>query len=1361
MILLQLLLVCVAHAEPVDFASAKIVVAADASDMEVFAAREVSRYFRLICGTESPVMRDAGDSPAVFVGVSPEALPRDADGQAYLLRVVSADPPRLRILGRTPVAVQYGVYSLLEKLGVGFYLGGDAIPEQRASILLPSDLNEMGTPIFKIRGSLPWYNFLNSPTTWDLEDYRVFFDQMAKMKMNFVGFHSYDSEPFCAYPENGQWRMGAPAATSMTYGWGTIRHLETKDFGFGTGACFPYDVFGSRSAALATQPKEPTPEGALFPLRTVQDDAIIRAQCVLAQGLQYAKWRGVKVCLGFELVGDPTNPEQRRIEEARIRHTLATYPMLDYVWFWQSEGLGGGSNPAGMDTPLDLIVQRYRPTFEYLGNEKRIAEAARVAAWTQFAYGVVKRLRPDIGVGVSGWGGDRWMRFSDFYVGLDKVLPEDLVFAALDNIDPSWEPNVSAAYGQLSPTREKWPIPWFSSDGGGARRDQWGPQCNVKPFTSLVRDAQAKGCQGILGIHWETRGVEEVAAYVAQFAWNPNLTYEQFYEDFARKCYGEKHGPEMAQVHMRLEALGPRWTGSHGQVECGGFQWFSDAERPKLENLSLLKNIEGRVAAIESDCEAGQARRHLERLRYLRATIRFLLAFDEAALKLTPGGSTEALVTQAEQAKQAGNAAEAERLANQAVQELRATTLGEAMQAYRARLTTQGDCGNLATINTKAYGAFLGLWERAEAALGKDVPLPTVEAGAPVIIMRYPPTARPASGPWEVRAQVISARPLTSVVLRWRGGDGQWGEEPMQRVGKGNTYVASLHKAVLEPLQKAFSETAVKKALKAGRVPWEGLVEPGPSRDVVEYTILATNDARQRAVAPVGAPEATFSCSMLPAPLCTSYGPYFHAGMSMVSWPADPEAPAFLRWTILSPVEYEPTRVLATIGATKLDVEGTYHLAGWPLPQGLAAGGPFDVKYLAGTRAFVQVSQFQDDSWGRAPGRSSVRFAPPDPPAAPSSAKAETAGPYLARVTWDPVAGAETYELHRSAEPNFTPSDRTRVAEWPWTVYDDVGLTSNTTHEWAVVAVNDAGMRSGFTRTYGLFIPDQPLAKPPTGLVATPGPGRITLTWQPSPDRVSGYAVFMRPEAGGGWERVSGAEPLKGEAFVVGGLPDTNPRLFAVRSIDRGGRDGEASAETHGAARPIPVDPVLSIAFDSPKAETGQQGTLGGKATIHDGILDTRQGGWIAFPKEEMLQLAGPLSLEFRINLDQVKGIPVMVSFGHWEGLGYWMQLIGGRIRWYLPVQRFLDAGSTPTGGWHHLCGTYDGRFSRLYMDGKEVGAREVGPVDLTPWPGEFRIGMYSDIDEQFQTHAQFDAVRVYQRALSAEEVAKAAEGRG
>ena len=64
-------------------------------------------------------------------------------------------------------------------------------------------------------------------------------------------------------------------------------------------------------------------------------------------------------------------------------------------------------------------------------------------------------------------------------------------------------------------------------------------------------------------------------------------------------------------------------------------------------------------------------------------------------------------------------------------------------------------------------------------------------------------------------------------------------------------------------------------------------------------------------------------------------------------------------------------------------------------------------------------------------------------------------------------------------------------------------------------------------------------------------------------------------------------------------------------------------------------------------------------------------------------------------------------------------------------------------------------------MDGRQVGSQDVGQVDLGPWPGEFRIGMYSDIEEQFQTLAQFDDVRVYQRTLTAEEVAERARSRG
>ena len=178
------------------------------------------------------------------LSLSPEAV----GDQGYQLKRLTVGTRQLVIVAaREPVGVLYGVYGLLEQLGFGFYLGGDTFPPRGTPLVIPADLDQVCRPVFGIRGSLPWYNFLDSPTTWDLEDYKFFFQQMAKQRFNFVGFHTYDSEPFVPYEWNGQLADAAPVASSLTYGWGAIRGLATKDFGFGTGDYFDRDPFASRS----------------------------------------------------------------------------------------------------------------------------------------------------------------------------------------------------------------------------------------------------------------------------------------------------------------------------------------------------------------------------------------------------------------------------------------------------------------------------------------------------------------------------------------------------------------------------------------------------------------------------------------------------------------------------------------------------------------------------------------------------------------------------------------------------------------------------------------------------------------------------------------------------------------------------------------------------------------------------------------------------------------------------------------------------------------------------------------------------------------------------------------------------------
>ncbi|MCZ7637316.1 MAG: LamG domain-containing protein [Verrucomicrobia bacterium] len=205
--------------------------------------------------------------------------------------------------------------------------------------------------------------------------------------------------------------------------------------------------------------------------------------------------------------------------------------------------------------------------------------------------------------------------------------------------------------------------------------------------------------------------------------------------------------------------------------------------------------------------------------------------------------------------------------------------------------------------------------------------------------------------------------------------------------------------------------------------------------------------------------------------------------------------------------------------------------------------------------------------------------------------------------------------------------------------------------------------------------------------------------------------------------------------------------------MDRAKRHGAPSQPVEAAALPVPHDPVFRTDFSSLKAATGQEGRLVGRAVLDDQALDTRQGGWIAYPGEELFQAGAPLTVAMRVNLDRIEGIPVLISFGHWEGPGWWIQLIGGQIRFYLPVQKILDAGALPLGGWHHLAATYDGTTSRLFVDGVEVGHRDVGPVDTRPWPGELRIGMYSDDAAMYQPLGRIDDVTIWRRALPAAEI--------
>lgn len=678
------------------------------------ATEDLRRYLAQATGhmprLSTPTLWSRSDAPAVRLEISPR-IP-GVGPQGYMIR---RDLRGARVMARTAEGLVNGVYGLLRELGFGFYLGSEAIPA-RLPDRLPRDC-VTANPALTVRGVLPWYNFLNSPTTWDPIDHRALIDQLIRGGANFVGFHTYDSEPFGAFSAKGRMTLGARLLNTASPIWGTTPQ-PTSRFGFGTDRLFADPHFGARTSLDVADP----------------DSAVRQEQAVLRDAFAYAHSRGVRTCLGFEITGDPTLPAERATFLKRIDHLMDAYPDIDYIWLWQAE-TGGATGWMG---PSSAALARYaafwRAAFARAvdrtrgdpgffqateeGKQARALEGARLALYALMAHRRMSARSRAPRLVISGWGGDDRILSAEYYAGLDSLLPSDVVFASLDHISP--RDRVDGVYHALSKTRERWPIPWLECDG-----DQWHPQPHVHTLEALARDLLRSGSQGFLGIHWRTRDVEEDFAYLTQYAWRPGLTAEAFFADYAHRCYGPSLAAPMAAIHSELDRLGYRWIGGWGQSECGSFAWSPSEPR----NVSALRAIRGKAAALLSGAGAAAPR-----LRHLISMMDWGLAWAEVERRAVAAAG---LLDRAQRPDASPD------LAKEAVALLDDRVIATAMRTYACRITTRGEYGVLATINGKAFAAWQALRGRALAACGASA------------------EASPA-GPWEPEPAVQMPRLLTS-----------------------------------------------------------------------------------------------------------------------------------------------------------------------------------------------------------------------------------------------------------------------------------------------------------------------------------------------------------------------------------------------------------------------------------------------------------------------------------------------------------------------------------------------------------------------------------------------------------------------
>lgn len=378
----------------------------------------------------------------------------------------------------------------------------------------------------------------------------------------------------------------------------------------------------------------------------------------------------------------------------------------------------------------------------------------------------------------------------------------------------------------------------------------------------------------------------------------------------------------------------------------------------------------------------------------------------------------------------------------------------------------------------------------------------------------------------------------------------------------------------------------------------------------------------------------------------------------------------------------------------------------------------------------------------------------PDPLPPPTAALGPDA---VVELAWERSArtiGLE-FEIHRSDKENFTPDAKTFLQAT--TLYNYVDRLPPAGRLYYAIVFVSGKERSRPTYAAVDVSPPPPPAAP-TALKALPGSCAVRLAWQ-GPRPGLSYNVYRAKEGVAEFAKLN-STPVRQSAYSDATAANGVPYRYVVRAVSLRGAESGPS-EPVVASATIIEQPVFSVPF----AQDAKAVLLGGQTVegnlvgtqVAAGSLDLGKGGHAAFAHRGEFDLAQPLSLELWLRSEAGGSMPVCVSCGVWNQAGWFLQRIGAGWRWHVGGVD-CDGGKPADGRWTHLVGIYDGQTLRLYQDGALV-AEQVGAMSTAAFAGELLIGQYSGSPgEPYQVRGRIAGVKLYHRALSADEIARAAK---
>ncbi len=758
-----------------------------ASQLETLAAKEIRRYLYLTTGELLEIRNsDAGTQQTIILKVDDQL-----DTQQYRLKTLDN---QLVISGGSDHGLLYGAYELAEQFGVRFYLHGDVIPDEKVAFKIPVlDIDE--TPLFNLRGIQPFHDFPEGPDWWNEYDYKAVIAQLLKMKMNFIGFHTYPenkdwngngyrpAEPLVwigkepDVDQHGNVKIAYPTAhfytNDSTWGYGVAR---TSEFSMGAGQIFESDIFG----ADYMKGMPPWPRSEEENIRIFN-----QAGKMFGEVFGFAETLGINTCIGTETplvipddikteyrIHNETDDEIRELYRGMFGRISKIYP-IDYYWLWTPEYWTWSpvSDQEVMRTEMDMLL----------------------------AYEVLEDMGKPFRLATCGWVLGPPEDRSQF----DNSLPKDVPFSCI-NRGVGYSP-VEISFKDVS-GRPKWSIPWLEDDPDMISAQLWAGRMRKDALDSWLY-----GCDGLLGIHWRTRMVGPNISALAKAAWTADewagmqvegvrdLQVDDFYTDWVKTQFG-LDDQALVDLFISLDSKGYEAKEGHkGDAPLNASQWIAGPGSLMMNaGISDIKEHISRygfIGELESYRCRITGKGNMERFNYWLQSFMFNEAILQTAL------TRKELDLVMEEIAAEPDMAKKGELAGEKALALRMEMVkkwAEMTRILLSKITTNGELGTLANLelhNLRKLDYLYGhdpYLEELGIALPPDAYLPSMYDGPTRIITTGCPSVLLEGEDLYLRVRVLSSAREIHGELMWRRlGSGKFSAVQLERVNR-NVFQAGI-----------------------------------------------------------------------------------------------------------------------------------------------------------------------------------------------------------------------------------------------------------------------------------------------------------------------------------------------------------------------------------------------------------------------------------------------------------------------------------------------------------------------------------------------------------------------------------------